>query len=404
MYGEDTRLRMLANILHCVFERLELIDETRALHACSLTCKLWLPIARKYLFREMTIASPPHPQPTPAWVDWYGFWRPGFADLSVVTRLVVMNHSDFPLTLNRLIPILQSLPVLNSLKILGESIRGFSPDPQPSLHLPTLTRLEISGLMTEEEPQDILDLIRSFHTAKSINIVEDEINFAATLTSFTPSWEQFSLPVGLASSSFRECNMAYLNVLTGIGVVPFLRRLYLAWWDLEDILDTGSGFLSNAGFLQTLEFDFNTHWDYTPSTAPSYDDMVESCTQVQRVLVPALSALRSLQTFSITPIDVSPHNVQWMLCFALLKALPPHLLHLELHLHEESAYFDLVSFRDCLGRLRELRTVKVFFDDAGINAPSAMMTFERFSARFHEILHAVAFRGVALEVLWEFRP
>lgn len=415
MSGADTSSNLLLDLLHCVFEQLERADDTRALNACSRTCRLWFPIARRYLFTQLPISAIPNRRQSLPWIEWHGFWRPACVDLSLVTRLEInndRNRSDNPLTLSRLIPILQALPILNTLQISGGSIRGFCPTPIPTLYLPMLKTLGLICLTAGEQTQDVLDVIHSFRTVRSLEIMEDEVDLLTidpSGTLYPPVWEQFRLPVGFAPSSLsiyrlQKFNMPYLDLFTRLGAVTSLRDILLVWWDLDNIIEDTSLFLSKATSLETLTFDCNMNWDFDPIASPPFNDILESSALVQRTLTPALSPLRSLHTFSFTPINAPPHSVEWILGFAMLKALPSHLANFELHLHERSMHLDLMLLRDCLGRLHGLRTVKAFFDEAEMESPPTIMAVEGFSARFHEVLRDIALRGVTLDVLWEFRP
>jgi hypothetical protein len=156
----DSPLEIIEEIINA------LQDDIAALEACSQTCSLLLPLCRKFLFRSIRIAPRSYPQRSrPRLLTLFGILLNSNPGISELVRNLVFHicsvdvyDDDVPLVLGRLHH-LQSF----ELGIGERMMTGWNEFHQPFreallrlIQLPSVSRLEISRILTSQSPYSFL--------------------------------------------------------------------------------------------------------------------------------------------------------------------------------------------------------------------------------------------------------
>lgn len=125
---EDQHTNLHLDIVHAIIEQFHLPDDANILSICSQVCKWWLPIARSHLFSDMQLQNidgiVPRVEPNEKLVEWNGYYKPRYADTSLVKELAITTFSGVPiLTPPILSSTLASFLCLRRLRIYFAHIR-----------------------------------------------------------------------------------------------------------------------------------------------------------------------------------------------------------------------------------------------------------------------------------------
>lgn len=146
------------DVVHCIFDQLQHPHDAAALSACSRACKLWLPLARKFLSAEMPIKligvgedgevqrRDTWGTPYSDWVEWFGLLKPQGVVLTAVKRLKISSMSPGVACIKPedLAVIIPCLPRLQHISIADATLE--CPHPLQEPLLPSLRSLALRNI------------------------------------------------------------------------------------------------------------------------------------------------------------------------------------------------------------------------------------------------------------------
>ncbi|KAJ3491596.1 hypothetical protein NLI96_g616 [Meripilus lineatus] len=261
-------LPLLEDILYIVIGNLR--DDQASLSEISLVSKSLMVLARRHLFRTITVQGVSTTHGFPEFKDhlsWSQQMSRFIQDVSLVGRLDVPRRTVCkpPLDYHLLGQILSNLPSLRRLKLENVTWRGkidrdrddsrvhdYSPTPLDNLSITSSCVWEESeGSTGRQEVEDLLTLFSTIDTLRWNNV---DIPGPGPGTN-SPECQKMEIPSYLRVRSFVSTTDPYiLEAISKSGSLDTLKDVSLHWYDWEDLVAVGA-FLRDIGQgIQDLSF------------------------------------------------------------------------------------------------------------------------------------------------------
>lgn len=363
---EDQRTNLPLDAIHAIIEQFHLPDDAKILSICSRVCKSWLPIARNHLFSDMQLrlvqnidGIVPRVEPNEKWVEWNGYYKPTYADPSLVQQLTITTFNGVPtLTPSILSSTLASFPRLRRLRIHFAHI----PAPQSAVDTPvirsSLDKLELWNVFIP--PNDFCNLMSLFPHTRSISIVDSTLGFPASPSpALSVELPRTLHPSALSITGSEDYHSQWLELFgRSVNSIRSFRFGFLRNVGEHDQPLPTIRFIAKLKNLESLVWDDRSH--FPTSGWPDGDTFhTRMTTRVQlfhTYIAPVFLEMQTLRHFSMRP---SPLEFHWDLYLLIIGSLPRSVRHFEIYLTQYILDFDLQAFHLALARLTQLESVRI---------------------------------------------
>ena len=184
------------DVVHCIFDQLQDPHDATSLSACSRACKLWLPLARKFLSAEMPVKLIGTGEDGEAqrrdtwgtsysdWVEWCGFLKPQCVVLTAVKRLKISSMSPGFACIKSadLAVIIPCLPRLQHISIADATLKCPHPFQEPLL--PSLRSLALRRITASM--QDTVNFLHCLPAVQRVFFEDLQISRPSEMVPITP--------------------------------------------------------------------------------------------------------------------------------------------------------------------------------------------------------------------------
>lgn len=363
---EDQHTNLHLDIVHAIIEQFHFPEDANILSICSQVCKSWLPIARSHLFSDMQLrlvqnidGIVPRVEPNEKWIEWNGYYKPRYADTSLVKELAITTFNGVPiLTPPILSSTLASFPRLRRLRIYFAHI----PAPQSAVDTPvirsSLDKLELWNVFVP--PNDFCNLMSLFPHTRSISIIDCTLGFPASPSPALSVELPCTLQPSALSITGNEDHHSQWYGLLGRSVNS-IRRFRFGF--LQDVAEHDQPlptihFIAKLKNLESLVWDDRSHFPTSgwPHGDPFHTRMTTRVHLFQTYIAPVFAEMQTLRYFSMRP---SPLEFHWDLYLLIIGSLPRSLRHFEIYLTQYILDFDLQAFHLALAHLTQLESVRI---------------------------------------------
>lgn len=257
------------DVIHVILQMFQLPEDAKTLGSCARACKLWLPVARKYLFADLVLIHPASLDDAPNHrydLEWHGVLKPVTADLIFARRLEVISYGRTSVleVLHRVVP---SLPLIQHIRLMGGRLFSLPHLPDIPLCPSSIDSLELPQIVCSA--RGFVNLIKVICPRRDLSIAGPYLAFmldgdredgSLPATAFNVETSVRSLRLALNDFSYPGL-VAPVDNFISLCAPKAVRHLALDLYDDGGFHASFVQFLHKAQCLEVLEFRRSTRYD-----------------------------------------------------------------------------------------------------------------------------------------------
>lgn len=357
------------DVVHGILQMFQLPKDAQTLGSCSRACKLWLPVARKYLFADLVVVhSAPHnfAHDRRYYQEWNGVLRPVTTDLAFARRLEVISDGHISL-LEVLHHVVSSLPLIQHVRLKGGRLSYLPELSDAPLHTSSIDSLEILQVLCSARAfMHLLKVVRPHHLTiegpyLAFMLDGDREDGDLPPTAYNAETSVRSLRLLLSDFSYPNF-VSSMDNFVSLCAPKTVTHLALDLYDDSGFYNAFVQFLRNAKCLEVLEFHRTTRYGQATRFATRSSTI---CRRIKADLQATLSNLHTLKTLVLGfPEEILAPGAASRIYLYLffLVIMPVSLQNVELHLSKTSLQLDWKQWDAALMMFPNLRSCKVLVE------------------------------------------